>query len=67
MGQVFVERGRLTMDFLSNKQFIDAYQKAVELQLEEDFILLLKREIMRRNIESDHTFTDSLEETVEKN
>ncbi|MGM8216585.1 sporulation histidine kinase inhibitor Sda [Bacillaceae bacterium W0354] len=55
------------MDFLSNKQIIDAYQKAVELQLEEDFILLLKREIMRRNIESDHTFTDSLEETVKKN
>lgn len=45
------------MKNLSNDLLIQAYKKAIELQLDVDFQLLLKRELLRRklNINQVHT------------
>ncbi|WP_430789148.1 sporulation histidine kinase inhibitor Sda [Virgibacillus flavescens] len=39
------------MKFLDNNLLIDAYQKAIELEFEMDFILLLKSELNFRGID----------------
>ncbi|MDC3418515.1 sporulation histidine kinase inhibitor Sda [Aquibacillus salsiterrae] len=36
---------------LSNQKLIDAYKKAIELHLEQDFIKLLEEELKERGIE----------------
>lgn len=36
------------MDFLSDTLLLEAYNKAVELQLNEDFISLIKEELVKR-------------------
>ncbi|MEQ6390494.1 sporulation histidine kinase inhibitor Sda [Bacillaceae bacterium S4-13-58] len=38
------------MKALSNELLIFSYNKAIELKLEEEFILMLEEEILRRNI-----------------
>ncbi|WP_138416211.1 sporulation histidine kinase inhibitor Sda [Aquibacillus sediminis] len=40
------------MDSLSNELLIEAYSKAQQLQLDEDFIVLLKEEINRRGLQT---------------
>ncbi|HEY4601302.1 MAG TPA: sporulation histidine kinase inhibitor Sda [Cerasibacillus sp.] len=35
---------------LSDKLLLEAYRKAIELNLEADFISLIKKEISRRNL-----------------
>lgn len=40
-----------TMKSLSNELLIEAYEKAVELQLDEEFQFLLKKELLRRKID----------------
>lgn len=40
-------------DSLSDQQLIDAYQKATELNLEQDFIQLLKKELSNRGLKCD--------------
>lgn len=42
------------MENLSNDLIIEAYYKAIELKLDDDFQLMLKKEIMRRNLEIAH-------------
>ncbi|MEI3604492.1 sporulation histidine kinase inhibitor Sda [Pseudogracilibacillus sp. SE30717A] len=42
------------MENLPNDHLIGAYIKAIELQLDKDFELLLKEEIRRRGIEVDN-------------
>lgn len=39
-----------TLRTLSDEQLIEAYQEALELSLNSDFINLLKKELQRRNI-----------------
>ncbi len=39
------------MKSLSNELLIEAYEKAVELQLDEEFQFLLKKELLRRKID----------------
>ncbi|MDL4841800.1 sporulation histidine kinase inhibitor Sda [Aquibacillus rhizosphaerae] len=36
---------------LSNEKLATAYQKAIELKLDEDFIELLKKEMINRDLE----------------
>lgn len=38
----------MIMDFLSDTLLLEAYNKAVELQLNEDFISLIKEELVKR-------------------
>lgn len=40
-----------TMKSLSNELLIEAYEKAVELRLDEEFQFLLKKELLRRKID----------------
>ncbi|MEC2159721.1 sporulation histidine kinase inhibitor Sda [Virgibacillus halodenitrificans] len=40
------------MDFLSDKQLADAYQKAFELNLDKNFLHLLEEEINKRKFGS---------------
>lgn len=46
-----VEGGNKTMKSLSDELLIEAYEKAVELQLDEEFQFLLKKELLRRKID----------------
>ncbi|MEI3613240.1 sporulation histidine kinase inhibitor Sda [Pseudogracilibacillus sp. SO30301A] len=39
------------MENLSNDLIIEAYNKAIELKLDDDFQLMLKKEILRRKLE----------------
>lgn len=39
------------MKSLSNELLIEAYEKAVELRLDEEFQFLLKKELLRRKID----------------
>ncbi|MCT2535466.1 sporulation histidine kinase inhibitor Sda [Aquibacillus koreensis] len=39
------------MDYLSYNQLKDAYEQAVRLNLDEEFISLLEQEIDRRNLQ----------------
>lgn len=50
-------KGVIPMKNLPNDLLIQAYKKAIELQLDVDFQLLLKRELLRRklNINQVHT------------
>ncbi|WP_156291242.1 sporulation histidine kinase inhibitor Sda [Oceanobacillus salinisoli] len=43
------------MEFLSNSALIDAYNKAVEIELAEDFVKLITNELDRRNIQPDQS------------
>ena len=36
---------------LSDKQLLDAYQTAIQLKLEKEFIAMLERELQRRNLD----------------
>jgi len=38
------------MEYLSDKLLLEAYKKAIELNLNDDFILLIEKEINRRGI-----------------
>lgn len=38
----------MILDFLSDTLLLEAYNKAVELQLNEDFISLIKEELVKR-------------------
>ncbi|MFA1818867.1 sporulation histidine kinase inhibitor Sda [Virgibacillus oceani] len=40
----------ITFSFLSDKQLLEAYNKALKLKLHNDFIFMLKMEINNRNI-----------------
>lgn len=44
---------------LSDEVLMSAYQKANELELEADFIDLLKQELLRRDLATDHIGGDS--------
>lgn len=46
-----VEGGNKTMKSLSDELLIEAYEKAVELRLDEEFQFLLKKELLRRKID----------------
>lgn len=37
---------------LSNQLLIEAYDKAIELNLQKDFIQLIKKEMKKRNLQS---------------
>jgi len=41
---------------LSNESLIETYLKAIDLQLESDFIKLLEQEIERRNLDINVSF-----------
>jgi len=41
---------------LSNESLIETYLKAIDLQLESDFIKLLEQEIERRNLDVNVSF-----------
>ncbi len=41
----------MIMDFLSDTLLLEAYKKAVELQLNEDFISLIKEELVKRALD----------------
>ncbi|MBO8173537.1 MAG: sporulation histidine kinase inhibitor Sda [Bacillaceae bacterium] len=38
------------MEYLRDDQLLDVYQKAVDYDIDEDFILLLQQEIIRRGL-----------------
>jgi len=42
---------------LSNESLIETYFKAIDLELEQDFIKLLEQEIERRNLDVDASAT----------
>ncbi|HZG77395.1 MAG TPA: sporulation histidine kinase inhibitor Sda [Paenibacillus sp.] len=42
---------------LSNESLIETYFKAIDLELEQDFIKLLEQEIERRNLDVDASVT----------
>ncbi|QHS24505.1 sporulation histidine kinase inhibitor Sda [Virgibacillus sp. MSP4-1] len=42
--------------FLTDKKLLDAYQKAIELQLSGQFIQILEEELRKRNLKQ-HTST----------
>ncbi|HZG84634.1 sporulation histidine kinase inhibitor Sda [Paenibacillus sp.] len=44
------------MKELSNESLIETYLKAIDLQLESDFIKLLEQEIERRNLDINVSF-----------
>lgn len=44
------------MKELSNESLIETYLKAIDLQLESDFIKLLEQEIERRNLDVNVSF-----------
>lgn len=41
----------MIMDLLSDTLLLEAYEKAVELQLNEDFISLIKEELVKRALD----------------
>ena len=58
MGQAIL-RGDLSMQIISNEALVEAYQKALELKLDFQFIELLHNEIIRRGLQVDFkTFTN---------
>lgn len=45
----------MSVENLSNDLIIEAYHKAIELKLDDDFQVMLKKELMRRNLEISHS------------
>jgi len=43
------------MDILSDKLLVETYKKAIELDLEDNFINIIKQEMRRRNLELPQT------------
>ncbi|WP_246050170.1 sporulation histidine kinase inhibitor Sda [Aquibacillus sediminis] len=40
-----------SLEYLSNEMLIEAYHKAIDLNLESDFVMLLVHEMKKRGIE----------------
>lgn len=45
------------MDYLSDSLLVEAYEKAVELGLDGDFIHMIEEELSKRTVENEHNIT----------